>query len=197
MHPSGECTKAVSVSAGCGESPQRVHTWFPGCGKEGSAKVVADVPVLSPVSRLPPAISEDTPAPIPPVKLPVSPVPLIRDPCGPKKPSVVAALKPCLTLRPSKAKRSIRFASTVLVQEYTQWNFKGFSPIHTKLVGLPYERQFKRARFAMQLYTDVKVDNYLEPDGRNQVNFPRTKWIRDGPTGDDVDNDGDVEMSDI
>ena len=49
----------------------------------------------------------------------------------------------------------------------------------------------------MQLYTDVKVGNYLEPDGRNQVNFPRTKWIRDGPTGDDVDNDGDVEMSDV
>ena len=43
----------------------------------------------------------------------------------------------------------------------------------------------------------AEFERYLEPDGHNQVSFPRTKWIRDGPSVDDVDFDGDVEMCDV
>jgi len=89
----------------------------------------------------------------------------------------------------------VRFAATSLVQEYTRWNYKGQSPVHTELLGSPYERRFKRVAF--KTHHDVRgrwIERYLEPDGHNQVHFPRTKWIRDGPTGDDVDADGDVDM---
>jgi len=113
---------------------------------------------------------------------------------GPQKPSALA-VKPCLTLHPRKPKRSIRFAATSLVQEYTRWNYKGEPPVDTELVGSPYERRFKRVQFSFLKPRGLdEFERYLEPDGHNQVNFPRTRWIRDGPTGDDVDADGDVDM---
>lgn len=89
----------------------------------------------------------------------------------------------------------MRFAATSLVQEYTRWNYKGHTPGNTELRGSPYERRFKRVAFKTHGTVRVRWNvRYLEPDGHNQVNFPRTKWIRDGPTGDDVDADGDVDM---
>lgn len=38
---------------------------------------------------------------------------------------------------------------------------------------------------------------YLEPDGHNQLHFPRTKWIRDVPSWDEENDDGDIEMIDV
>lgn len=60
---------------------------------------------------------------------------------------------------------------------------------------IPYERSFKRVQWRVEL-KDREVERYLEPDGHNQVDFPRTTWIRDGPTGEEVDADGDVCMAD-
>ncbi len=188
-----ECTKAVLVSANGGESPQRVRTWFSGCTDNYATTMAAKVTALSPARRPQPAISEATPCPMPRLK-PVRSVPPIHKHRGPKKPAALA-VKPCLTLRPTKPKRSVRFAATSHVQEYTRWNYKGQSPGNTELLGSPYERRFKRVAF--KTHHDVRgrwIERYLEPDGHNQVHFPRTKWIRDGPTGDDVDADGDVDM---
>ncbi|MCJ1257255.1 hypothetical protein MMC24_005080 [Lignoscripta atroalba] len=49
-------------------------------------------------------------------------------------------------------------------------------------------------RFACEVvYTGLS--RWIEPDGHNQLHFPRTKWIRDVP--DPVEDlDGDVEMLD-
>ena len=187
--PHGECTSVVPTSV-TGESLQRVQPWFSGCERLDVAKVEAQVPALSPVSRLSPAVSEALSPLIPRVDVPTARVPPFR------KPSVLAALKPCLTLRPSKPKRSVSFAPNELVQEYTPWNFKGQSPIHTRLVGPPYERSQKRVKFRKEWLLSP-VERYLEPDGHNQLNFPRTKWIRDVPTWEDVDADGDVDMVDV
>ncbi len=41
------------------------------------------------------------------------------------------------------------------------------------------------------------VDRYLEPHGRNQLHFPQTKWIRDVPSWDAENDDGDIEMIDV
>ncbi|KAL9077679.1 MAG: hypothetical protein Q9161_000051 [Pseudevernia consocians] len=40
------------------------------------------------------------------------------------------------------------------------------------------------------------VDRWIEPHGHNQLNFPRTKFVRDGPDADAEDDQGDVEMID-
>ena len=40
------------------------------------------------------------------------------------------------------------------------------------------------------------VDRWIEPHGRDQLNFPRTKFICDGPDADVEDDQGDVEMID-
>lgn len=40
------------------------------------------------------------------------------------------------------------------------------------------------------------VANWLQPDGHNQLHFPRTKWIRDVPDWDVEDDDGDIGMLD-
>ncbi|KAL9127434.1 MAG: hypothetical protein Q9175_007735 [Cornicularia normoerica] len=40
------------------------------------------------------------------------------------------------------------------------------------------------------------VDRWIEPHGRDQLNFPKTRFIRDGPDGDAEDDQGDVEMVD-
>ncbi|CAD6564453.1 MAG: hypothetical protein ASARMPREDX12_002666 [Alectoria sarmentosa] len=40
------------------------------------------------------------------------------------------------------------------------------------------------------------VDRWIEPHGRDQLHFPKTKFIRDGPEADAEDDEGDVEMVD-
>ena len=42
----------------------------------------------------------------------------------------------------------------------------------------------------------LDVDNWIEPHGREQLNFPTTKFIHDGPDADAEDDEGDVEMVD-
>ena len=37
---------------------------------------------------------------------------------------------------------------------------------------------------------------WIEPHGRQQLHFPRTRWIHNGPDLDDEDADGDIEMAD-
>ena len=41
------------------------------------------------------------------------------------------------------------------------------------------------------------VDRWIVPHGRDQLHFPRTKWIRHGPDPALEDQDGDVEMRDL
>ncbi|KAL8785595.1 MAG: hypothetical protein Q9195_008581 [Heterodermia aff. obscurata] len=38
------------------------------------------------------------------------------------------------------------------------------------------------------------VNCWIEPDGHNQLHFPRTRFIRDGPDPEMVDDDGDIDM---
>lgn len=40
----------------------------------------------------------------------------------------------------------------------------------------------------------VPVDSWLEPDGHNQLSFPRTLYVRNVPDSEAEDLDGDVEM---
>ena len=35
---------------------------------------------------------------------------------------------------------------------------------------------------------------WIEPDGQQQLHFPRTRWIRDGPDPSLEDHEGDIEM---
>ena len=44
------------------------------------------------------------------------------------------------------------------------------------------------------VYPDL--ERWIEPDGHNQINFPRTKWIRGVPDPTLEDCDGDIEMLD-
>lgn len=41
------------------------------------------------------------------------------------------------------------------------------------------------------------VECYLEPHGHTQLHFPETKWIRDVPSWDAENDDGDIEMIDV
>lgn len=113
---------------------------------------------------------------------------------GYKKPSVLVPQCHFSHRAHPKPKKTVSFAPTELVQEYIRWNWEDESAV-SELIGSPYERRFKRAKFSLPFFGRmVYFERYLEPDGHNQVNFPRTKRIRDVPTWDGVDDDGDVDM---
>ena len=42
----------------------------------------------------------------------------------------------------------------------------------------------------------TEVFRWIKPDGHNQINFPRTIWIRNVPDAAAEDDDGDIEMLD-
>ncbi len=42
----------------------------------------------------------------------------------------------------------------------------------------------------------LDVDRWIEPHGRDQLNFPRTRFVCGGLDADAEDDDGDVEMAD-
>ena len=41
------------------------------------------------------------------------------------------------------------------------------------------------------------VENWLQPDGHNQLSFPRTRYVRNVPDSEAEDLDGDIEMLDF
>lgn len=49
--------------------------------------------------------------------------------------------------------------------------------------------------FAEEVEYLVDLERWIVPDGRNQIHFPRTKWVRDVPDADLEDDDGDLVMS--
>lgn len=53
----------------------------------------------------------------------------------------------------------------------------------------------RRVRFREEVRM-AWVNNYLTPDGCNQISWPRTRWVAEGEAGDwgRVDDEGDVEM---
>ena len=57
----------------------------------------------------------------------------------------------------------------------------------------PYARPLLRARVHRKGRC-FDVDSYLEPHGRSQLHFPRTRFIRDSCDAEQVDDDGDIEM---
>lgn len=128
-----------------------------------------------------------------PPALPVSS--LCRGIFGPRKPAG-PALKPCLTLRPCKPKRSVRFAKRKLVQEYTPWITKEDEPFdYPELVGSPYERTVTIVRIS-KLSMAVPCRDWIKDIGWecNMLDWKKAKWQRGAPNEDEVDADGDVDM---
>ncbi|MCJ1469040.1 hypothetical protein MMC07_007672 [Pseudocyphellaria aurata] len=54
----------------------------------------------------------------------------------------------------------------------------------------------REIRFGWGIEETIEVSRWIEPDGHNQLHFPRTKWVRDVPDWTVEDQDGDVEMLD-
>ena len=52
----------------------------------------------------------------------------------------------------------------------------------------------REIRFGWGVVVTLVVSRWIEPDGHNQLHFPRTKWVRDVPDWSAEDDDGDVEM---
>ena len=83
-----------------------------------------------------------------------------------------------------------RFNDQVMVKEIScgeDWD-RDFD-----LSAKPYARPLFRLKFH-QKGICFDVDNYLVPDGQNQLHFPSTRFIRDSCDAEQVDDDGDVEM---
>lgn len=81
-----------------------------------------------------------------------------------------------------KAKKSVAFAEDLNeVHVVENW----FDPsIH----------KHREIRFRWGIWEMIEVSRWIEPDGHNQLHFPRTKWVRDVPDWSVEDQDGDVEM---
>ena len=57
------------------------------------------------------------------------------------------------------------------------------------------DRWIRNVGFAR--YDEVfDVERWIEPHGRAQLHFPKTKFISEGPDVDAEDDEGDVEMVD-
>lgn len=56
------------------------------------------------------------------------------------------------------------------------------------------DRWIKKVRW--DRWEAIEVDRWIEPHGRDQLNFPRTKFISDGPDAEAEDDEGDVDMAD-
>lgn len=52
----------------------------------------------------------------------------------------------------------------------------------------------REIRFGWGVAITYEVSRWIEPDGHNQLHFPRAKWVRDVPDWSVEDQDGDVEM---
>lgn len=81
-----------------------------------------------------------------------------------------------------KGKKSVAFAEELNeVYEVEKWFDRR---IH----------KHREIRFRWGYWQSIEVSRWIEPDGHNQLHFPRTKWVRDVPDWSVEDQDGDVEM---
>ncbi|KAI9873832.1 MAG: hypothetical protein M1830_009958 [Pleopsidium flavum] len=86
---------------------------------------------------------------------------------------------------PPRKKKSVAFdLSSNQVKEVEPWFITAYGRKHQVNRGV---------RFYAEVV--MEVDRWIVPHGRHQLNFPRTKWIRDAPE-DVVDDDGDIDMLD-
>ena len=52
----------------------------------------------------------------------------------------------------------------------------------------------REIRFGWGVAVTHEVSRWIEPNGHQQLHFPRTKWVRDVPDWSAEDQDGDLEM---
>lgn len=65
-------------------------------------------------------------------------------------------------------KKSVAFAEMVEVCVVSRW-------IDPKI----HKHRESRGRLAWGIFKEYEVSRWIEPDGHNQLHFPRTKWIED------------------
>ncbi|KAG7005878.1 hypothetical protein G7Y79_00017g042600 [Physcia stellaris] len=94
---------------------------------------------------------------------------------------------------PPPVKRRVSFHPTVCCKAITDASDPLRWDRAADLSAVCYAVPLRRVRFREEVHV-TWVWKYLVPDGRNQVYFPRTRWVGEGVVLGRVDDEGDVLM---
>ena len=96
----------------------------------------------------------------------------------------------------SIAKKRVRFNEQVVTKDISRCDMAYWDRDFDRSAR-PYAMPLKRVHFGVPGQVPVRTmlcAMWLEPDGRNQLHFPRTRFVRDGRDPQLEDDDGDIVM---